>query len=194
MPATDIVVPLMEGFEEIEAVTIIDVLRRAGLKVVTAGIAVGPVRGAHGIVVAAEAALAGIDPARVRMVVLPGGMPGAAHLTEDEHVQRIVRGVAAHDGYTAAICAAPMALAAADVIRGRRVTCYPGFESHLVGGVVVDDRVVVDGTLITSRGPGTSLEFALTLVGLLQGEDAEGKLARGMIVARSAQVQVQRAL
>jgi 4-methyl-5(b-hydroxyethyl)-thiazole monophosphate biosynthesis len=186
MQGSDVVVPLMEGFEEIEAVTIIDVLRRAGVKVVSAGTAAGPVRGAHGIAITADARLADIDPANVRMVILPGGMPGATHLSEDEDVQRIVRGVAAHRGYTAAICAAPIALAAADVIRGRRVTCYPGFESHLAGGEVVTDRVVVDGTLITSRGPGTALEFALTLVGVLQGEEAEGKLARGMIVARPA--------
>jgi 4-methyl-5(b-hydroxyethyl)-thiazole monophosphate biosynthesis len=186
MQATDVLVPLMDGFEEIEAVTIIDVLRRAELSVIVASTVAGPVRGSHGIVVQADAALAEVDVSRLRLVVLPGGMPGASHLAEDADVQRIVRAVAAKQGMTAAICAAPMALAAAGVVGGKRVTCYPGFESHMTGSHVVDERVVVDGSVVTSRGPGTALEFALVLVGLLQGSSASAKLAKTMIVAQPA--------
>ena len=180
----DILVPLLPGFEEIEAVTVIDVLRRAELPVRVGGREVGPVRGSHGIEVYAEVALAEVDPASLQMVALPGGMPGAANLAEDPTVQSLVRALAGAGDYTAAICAAPMALAAAGVHEGKKVTCYPGFESHLDGAEVVEDRVVVDGKVVTSRGPGTALEFALSLVGLLAGSEREAALERGMLVRR----------
>ena len=178
-----VVVPLLPGFEEIEAVTIIDVLRRAELRVLVASTATGPVRGSHDIEVAADAALASIAADAVDMIALPGGMPGAAALARDPEVQRLIRELAAAGKYTCAICAAPIALAAAGVHRGKRVTCYPGFEPQLEGGTLVEDRVVVDGTLVTSRGPGTALEFALALVGILRGATAQAELAKRMIVA-----------
>ncbi len=178
-----VVVPLLPGFEEIEAVTIIDVLRRAELRVLVASTAAGPVRGSHDIEVAADTPLASIAADAVDMIALPGGMPGAANLARDPEVQRLVRELAAAGKYTCAVCAGPIALAAAGVHRGKRVTCYPGFESKLDGGTVVEDRVVVDGTVVTSRGPGTALEFALALVGVLRGQTAKAELARRMLVA-----------
>jgi protein deglycase len=168
-----VLIPLLEGFEEIEAVTLIDVLRRAEQEVIVAGDQVGPVPGAHGIAVSAERALAEIVAAELDAIVLPGGMPGARHLAEHEIVQRLLRELAAADKLLAAICAGPIALAAAGVHLGRRLTCYPGFEGRVAGGTIVQDRVVVDGKLVTSRGPGTALEMALTLVGLLAGRDAQ---------------------
>lgn len=182
-----VVVPLLPGFEEIEAVTIIDVLRRAEVRVLVASTAAGPVRGSHDIEVVADTPLASIavsgsaDP--VDMIALPGGMPGAANLARDPEVQRLIRELAAAGKYTCAVCAAPIALAAAGVHRGKRVTCYPGFESQLEGGTLVEDRVVVDGTVVTSRGPGTALEFALALVGILRGQTAQAEQARRMLVA-----------
>ena len=177
-----VLVPLLPGFEEIEAVTIIDVLRRAEVPVRIASSSAGPVRGSHGIEVTAEAALDEVAADDLAMIALPGGMPGADHLARHPAVQRLVRELAATDRFTAAICAAPIALAAAGLHRGKRVTCFPGFEDRLDGATPVADPVVVDGTLVTSRGPGTALEFALTLVELLRGRSARAELARRMLV------------
>jgi 4-methyl-5(b-hydroxyethyl)-thiazole monophosphate biosynthesis len=177
-----VVVPILPGFEEIEAVAIIDVLRRAEIRVLVASSAPGPVRGSHDIELAADTALAEVSVDAVDMIALPGGMPGAANLARDPEVQRLVRELAAAGKYTCAVCAAPIALAAAGVHRGKRVTCYPGFEDQLAGGTVVEDRVVVDGTLVTSRGPGTAVEFALALVGILRGPTARAELAKRMLV------------
>ena len=177
-----VIVPLMEGFEEIEAVTIIDVLRRADLDVRVAGDQVGAVRGAHGISVVVDCELADVDPATVSMVVLPGGMPGASHLRENPDVQALLQVVDGADGYVAAICAAPIALAAAGVITGKRVTCYPGYESELEGAHFVEDRVAIDEHLVTSRGPGTAMEFALELVALLEDEKRADVLREQMLV------------
>lgn len=179
-----VVVPLRPGFEEIEAVAIIDILRRAEVRVLIASTTSGPVRGSHDIEVAADTALASIAADAVDMIALPGGMPGAAHLARDPEVQRLIRELAESGKYTCAVCAAPIALAAAGVHRGKRVTCYPGFEDQLAGGTLVEDRVVVDGTLVTSRGPGTAVEFALALVGILRGHTVESELAKRMLVAR----------
>jgi protein deglycase len=182
MKATKVVVPLAPGFEEIEAVTIVDVLRRAGLEVVTVGLATGPSKGAHGIAVAPDCMIEVVDPADVVMVVLPGGLPGATNLRDDARVQRLLRDAAARGAYTAAICAAPIALAQAGLDRGRRMTSYPGFAKDLAAAQYVEDRVVVDGKVVTSRGPGTAMEFALTLVGLLKGDDVAAELKKGMLV------------
>ncbi len=185
MTTTDsmaVVVPLLPGFEEIEAVTIIDVLRRAEVRVLVASSAPGPVRGSHDIELVADSALAAVSADTVDMIALPGGMPGATHLARDPEVQRLVRELAAAGKYTCAVCAAPIALAAAGVHRGKRITCYPGFEDQLAGGTVVEDRVVVDGTLVTSRGPGTAVEFALALVAILRGQTARAELAKRMLV------------
>jgi 4-methyl-5(b-hydroxyethyl)-thiazole monophosphate biosynthesis len=123
-----VAVLLAEGFEEIEAVTIIDVLRRAGIEVTTLGVASQSVTGSHGITIEADALLAqGVDRPW-DLVVLPGGMPGAAHLRDDENVQALLRRQGARDGLVAAICAAPMALGQAGLLEGRRATSYPTFE------------------------------------------------------------------
>ena len=179
----NVLVPLLPGFEEIEAITIIDVLRRAEVNVRVASTRVGPVKGAHEIDVVADTALEDVAAEHLDMIVLPGGMPGASNLARDPIVQRLVKELAAAGKFTCAICAAPIALAAAGVHRGKRVTCYPGFEDKLEGGTHVAERVVVDGTVVTSRGPGTALEFALTLVELLRGKVVRGELAKGMLVA-----------
>jgi 4-methyl-5(b-hydroxyethyl)-thiazole monophosphate biosynthesis len=178
-----VLVPLLPGFEEIEAITIIDVLRRAEVNVRVGSSRIGPVKGAHEIDVVADTALEDVASEHLDMIVLPGGMPGASHLARDPIVQRLVKELAAAGKFTCAICAAPMALAAAGVHRGKRVTCYPGFEDKLEGGTHVAERVVVDGTVVTSRGPATALEFALTLVELLRGKGVRGELARGLLAA-----------
>ena len=184
MTGHTVLVPLLSGFEEIEAVTIIDVLRRAEVPVLIAGAEVGPVEGSHGIAVRADVALRDVKAKELVMIALPGGMPGSKHLAENADVTRLLREVQAGGGYTCAICAAPMALAAAGAHQGHFVTSYPGFASYLKGAEYVEDRVVVDRRVVTSRGPGTALEFALTLVGLLRTAEVERQLQERMLVSR----------
>jgi len=161
---------LAEGFEEIEAVTIADVLRRAEVSVTLAAVRDSPVRGSHAISVSADTTLDRVDANEFDAVVLPGGMPGAKHLAEDARVLEIVRRFVEQKKLTAAICAAPTVLQAAGVLDGVRATSYPGFK--LPSARYVEAPVVEDGAIITSRGPGTAIEFSLALVGRLKGAPA----------------------
>lgn len=182
-----VLVPLAEGFEEIEAVTIVDVLRRAGLRVVVAGLQPGPVRGAHGMELGTDAELGAVDPATVGSIVLPGGMPGTTNLMEDERVLGLVRRLHAAGKPTAAICAAPMVLAAAGVLGGTRATSHPSVRERLgPAEVVADERVVRSGRVLTSQGPGTALEFALALVEDLRGPTVARELAAAMVAGAAA--------
>jgi 4-methyl-5(b-hydroxyethyl)-thiazole monophosphate biosynthesis len=174
---------LADGFEEIEAVTIVDVLRRAEVAVTTAALGKSPVTGAHGIALVADRALDGLSVADFDAVVLPGGMPGSRHLKEDARVLSLLRQAMSTQKTVAAVCAAPIALEAAGVLAGRRATSYPGHE--LPSASYSEERVVIDGNLVTSRGPGTALEFALALVEKLAGADVKERLARAMLVSGS---------
>ena len=178
-----VVVPLVDGFEEIEAVTIIDVLRRADIPVTVVGKQRGLVRGSHGIAVEVDRAMSEIDASSVTMLVLPGGLPGSNTLASDAEVQALVRAVAAR-AKVAAICAAPIALGAAGVVTGKTATCYPGHEERVTGATMVSDRVVVDGEIATGKGVGAAMEFALTLVGILKDGAAEAELERTMLFVR----------
>ena len=181
-PGERILVPLAEGFEEIEAVTIVDVLRRAELEVTVAGLVPGPVRGSHGIPVTPDAHLGDLDTLTFTMVVLPGG-PGTKNLAQDERVLAVVRRLAAEGQRTAAICAAPLVLHAAGVIEGVPVTSHPSVRGKLPGAIVRDrPRVVRSGPIVTSQGAGTAMEFALALVADLRGEARAAELAAAMVV------------
>lgn len=175
-----VLVPLAEGFEELEAVTIIDVLRRAGIEVVVASLAGSPVTGSHGIRLAADTPLAALVEQEFDMIALPGGMPGAEHLKKDARIAEIIRRLHGKGRPVAAICAAPMVLAAAGVLDGRRATSYPGFLDDATRASVVDEAVVVDRGVITSRGPGTALDFALALVEELSGPAARATIESGL--------------
>jgi 4-methyl-5(b-hydroxyethyl)-thiazole monophosphate biosynthesis len=166
--------PLAEGFEEIEAVTVIDLLRRAGIEVRTATLAGPRVMGSHGIVMEADIALDAAEAADYDMIVLPGGMPGAEHLRQDARVIALLRRFAGEGRYTAAICAAPGVLAHAGLLDGRRATSFPGFlnGASAPGIGLSEEPVVVDGKVVTSRGPGTAIEFSLALIELLSGRAA----------------------
>jgi 4-methyl-5(b-hydroxyethyl)-thiazole monophosphate biosynthesis len=180
--AERILVPLAEGFEEIEAVTIVDVLRRAGLDVTVAGLAPGPVAGAHGIAVTPDAELGSIDASSFTMIVLPGGTTGTRNLAADERVLSIVRRLSSEGRRTAAICAAPLVLHAAGVLAGVPVTSHPSVREKLSGAVVrAEPRVVRSGPVTTSQGAGTAMEFALALVADLCGEARAAELARAMV-------------
>jgi 4-methyl-5(b-hydroxyethyl)-thiazole monophosphate biosynthesis len=182
-----IVVPLAPGFEEIEAVTIIDVLRRAELAVFVAGLEPGPILGAHGIPVGTDGDLADVDHADVAMIVLPGGMPGTTRLAEDERVLALLRVLHESGRPVAAICAAPLVLARAGILEGREATSHPSVRDRLAGARVLDaPRVVRSGTVLTSQGPGTALEFALAIVRDRAGDAKADALARAMLAPQPA--------
>lgn len=174
---------LANGFEEIEAVTLIDVLRRADLEVTTLGVDTLTPRGSHDIEVRADALLADRSNEPWDVVILPGGMPGAAALRDHAEVQALLKRQIEGGKEVAAICAAPIALGAAGVLEGKRATCFPGFEDGLTGASHSTDRVVQDGNVVTSRGPGTAMELALTLVERHAGSEKARSLKQKMLVA-----------
>lgn len=180
-----VLVPLADGCEELEAVTIIDLLRRAGIEVTTAGLKPGIVKASRGVQLVPDVTLDVALQDSYDMVVLPGGMPGAAHLKDDPRILDLVRRMAAEGKYTAAICAAPTVLLEAGVLAGRQATSYPGFLDALnpPGVKVSVAPVVADGTVITSRGPGTAMDFALALVETLQGSEVRDKVEAGLVRA-----------
>jgi 4-methyl-5(b-hydroxyethyl)-thiazole monophosphate biosynthesis len=179
-----VLVPLADGFEEIEAITVVDLLRRAGIEVSTAGLAGRSVTGSHDIRVEADTTLDAALSNAYDMIVLPGGMPGAQRLREDARVKRLVADQARGGKYTAAICAAPSVLAAAGVLDGKSATSFPGFlDPAATPGLSLSKApVVVDGHVVTSRSAGTALDFALSLIELLAGrkarDDVEARLHR----------------
>lgn len=168
---TKVLIPLAQGCEELEAVTVIDILRRAGIQVITAGLETGPVRASRGTVLLPDATLDDALENEFDMIVLPGGMPGSEHLKNDKRVIASLQKAAAEGKYIAAICAAPMALHAADLLQGKKATSFSGVLDAMPGShTYMNDRVVVDGRIVTSKGPGTAMDFALTLVELLVGK------------------------
>ncbi len=186
-----VLVPLAPGFEELEAVTIVNLLRRAGIDVVTAGLIPGLVTGARGMPIqpdaTLDAVLAQLSGHPFDMIVLPGGMPGAEHLKNDARIQSLLQQMAAAGKYTAAICAAPIALAQAGLLDGRRATSYPGFIDTLAipGCRCLTEAVVVDDLVVTSRGPGTAMDFALTLIELLADRATRDRVEAGLVRART---------
>lgn len=170
-----VLVPLAPGFEEIEAITVIDILRRAEVNVIVAGLVEGAITASRGVVIQPDVMLDDVLSSSFDMIVLPGGMPGAEHLRDDGRVQGMLEGLYEQGKYIAAICAAPIALEAAGLLQGKRVTSFPGcLKAKSKDFDYVDEAVVVDGKVITSQGPGTALDFALKLVELLCG-DAQRK-------------------
>lgn len=168
MRTKKVIMPLAPGFEEIEALAVVDILRRAGAEVVVAGTVEGPVEGRNRIRVIPDTTLdkAGLE---FDMVVLPGGAAGTENLKRDSRVKRLVEELYAKGRLVTAICAAPTVLSAAGVTKDRRVTSHPGVRAEIIAAVVSDERVVVDGNVITSQGPGTAIEFAFRLVEELFG-------------------------
>lgn len=176
---------VVDGFEEIEAITVVDVLRRAGVQTSLLGVVHRKVTGNHGITVNVDASLGDVIAlgSRFDVVVLPGGMPGAAALRDSDVVKGFMLDQRGRGAVMAAICAAPIALARFGILQGRRATCFPGFEGQLDGATVVTDQAVVsDDDVVTSRGPGTALAFALALVARLMGEAVATELGKRMLV------------
>ncbi len=177
-----ICVLLANGFEEIEAVTILDVLRRAGEDAQMVGVDSQDVLGSHNIRLHTDLGIQAAKDQRWDLIVLPGGMPGAATLRDHPDVQMLLKQQHQQGGRLAAICAAPMALAKAGLLQGKRATCFPGFEDKLMGAKFEERDVVEDGLITTSRGPATAIAFALSLVEQLQGATSVAKLRRQLLV------------
>jgi 4-methyl-5(b-hydroxyethyl)-thiazole monophosphate biosynthesis len=181
---TRAIVLLAEDFEEIEAVTPIDVLRRAGVEVTVAGLRSGPLRAARGTVIVPDVALDDAPPGPWDAVVLPGGMPGAERLGADARVLGLVRENLEAGRLVGAICAAPATVLGENgLLEGHRATCHPALADRL-GRPRDEGRVVVDGNLVTSQGPGTAMEFALTLVAELLGEAKAEEINAPMFAIR----------
>lgn len=176
-------IAVADGVEDLECVTLIDVLRRADIEVLVASIEERRmITCARGTRLTADAMLVDVLAQDFDLIVLPGGMPGAQHLADFEPLAERVRKQAKAGELFAAICAAPaLALQRYGVLRQRRMTCYPAFSDRLSGCTFVDDAVVVDGNCITSQGPGTALAFALTLVEQLVGRGTRTEVAKAML-------------
>ena len=178
-----ILVPLADGCEELEAITITDILARAGAKVITAGLLSGPVKASRGARLIPDTTLVDLIDETFDLIVLPGGLPGADYLAEDPILRTMLKNQHQHEKLIGAICAAPRALAAAGILTGRNITCYPGSMDHLTGTWTLTERAIeIDNHIFTGRGPGVALDFALKLVEQLYGQekrtDVESALAR----------------
>ncbi len=178
-----VLIHLANGFEEIEAITPIDVLRRAGCEVVTVSVTgKHEVIGAHGITVLADKLFAEQDYDHADMILLPGGQPGSDNLNRHEGLKQQIIAFDHLGKLLAAICAAPLVLGSAGVLKGKRATCYPGVESRLTGATYTGNAVEVDGHIITGKGPGLALIFSLTLVEKLVGKSKVEELKKAMIL------------
>lgn len=178
-----VLVPMAEGFEEIEAISIIDVLRRADIEVIMGTLNEHlMVTGAHGITVHADRPIKGLRVDELDMIVLPGGWGGTKALAADGNVQNLLKAMDAKGKVIGAICAAPYALEAAGVLK-EGYTCYPGIENELTtsGFVGAQQAVVESANVITSRGPGSAICFALAIVKKLKGFEASEKLRSGLL-------------
>jgi 4-methyl-5(b-hydroxyethyl)-thiazole monophosphate biosynthesis len=178
-----VLVPLAPGFEEIEAITIIDILRRAGIDVVVAGTQPGPIVASRTTSHLADCTLDDVRAEEFDMIVLPGGQPGATNLRNDPRVRRIIETLQARNGRMAAICAAPTVLAACGVLRDRKATSHPSVRSEVAAAArtTSDERVVVDGPVVTSQAAGSAMEFAFKLVEILCGPDKAAEINRGVL-------------
>ena len=174
---------LAEGFEEIEALTPVDVLRRAGLSVETVSVMEEQVvTGAHGVPVLADKMFADINPEDAEMILLPGGMPGATNLDAHEGLSQMILDFAKEEKPLAAICAAPLVFGNRGLLQDKKATCYPGFETYLQGADYTAALVEKDGNFITAKGPGAALEFAFDIVEKYCGCQMVNVLKHGMMI------------
>lgn len=178
-----VLVPLAQGCEELEAVTIIDLLRRGGIEVITAALDNQPVTASRGTVLLADTTLDQVLDETFDMIVLPGGLPGADHLAQDERLRALLQRHAESGHWTAAICAAPKVLARAGLLDGRTATHYPGAlaPSDAPQARLTTAPVVVDERVVTGRGPGSAMDFALQLIELLQDRDCREGVERDLM-------------
>ncbi|MBT5230028.1 MAG: DJ-1/PfpI family protein [Methylococcales bacterium] len=179
-----VLVPLAQGCEELEAVTIIDLLRRADISVTTAGLDEKPVTASRGVILLADKTLDQCTDELYDMVVLPGGLPGSDYLNDDPRIQKVLTNTINDGHYVAAICAAPKVLANAGLLNNKRATSYPGvLDEMALPSTTLDSisPVIQDGLVITSRGPGTAMDFALKLIEVLAGKERRLDVEKGLV-------------
>lgn len=172
---------LAEGFEEVEALAPLDLIRRAGLEIKTVGVGSKTVVGSHGIPVVADITENEFSDNAPDMVILPGGMPGTKNLDASAIVHKAIADAVKNDAYVCAICAAPMILGKLGLLREKNAVCYPGFEEYLDGAILPDKKVVRDGKVITAKGMGAAIEFGLAIVSVLKDEKTAEDLATATI-------------
>ena len=179
----NVLVPLAEGFEELEAITVIDLLRRANFNVTTAGLDANPVRASRQNVIIPDTSIDQVMQDQFDLIVLPGGLPGADNLRDNEQVQSLIKQQHSQNKKIAAICAAPKALAAAGILQGKKITCYPGAldQTDKTGFNISGNDIVIDGNITTSRGPGTAMDFALSLIEQLANRELRDSVAAQMV-------------
>lgn len=173
---------LANGFEEVEALLPLDLLRRAKIEVTTVGVGGGCIEGAHGIRVCADITDKELDDDAPDGVILPGGMPGTLNLDASAAVHRMLDAAEARGALIAAICAAPSVLGGRGTLRGKRAVCFPGFEDTLCGAVLSNERAVRDGNIITAVGMGAAAEFGILIVSAIKGEELAASLARSALL------------
>ncbi len=178
-----VLVPLADGCEELEAVTVIDLLRRAEIDVVTAGLKDGAVKASRGVVLVPDTTLDHALETDYDMVVLPGGLPGADYLDQDPRIQALLKNMSVSDKKIAAICAAPKVLVTAGLLENKSATSYPGVldKMDVPGLTYTGEAVTKDGNIITSRGPGTAMDFALTLIEVLLGTEKRDSVETALV-------------
>lgn len=178
-----VLVPLAQGCEELEAVTIIDLLRRAEFDVTVAGLQDGPVKASRGVNLVPDTTLDAALEQDYDMVVLPGGLPGSDHLDADERLRALLKKMAESGKFVGAICAAPKALANAGLLAGKKATSYPGVldTMNLADVTVTGSRVEIDGKIVTSRGPGTAMDFALSIIEQLAGQEKRKQVEDALV-------------
>ena len=178
-----VLIPLAQGCEELEAITVIDLLRRAGIEVITAGLDDRPVTASRGVRITPDTTLETVLEDAFDLVVLPGGLPGADHLDNDPRIKALLVQQVQSDKKVAAICAAPKVLASAGLLENKRTTAYPGTleNLYLPHTEVSSINLLVDGNVTTSRGPGTAMDFALNLIEQLVGKDKRDEVETGLV-------------
>ncbi len=176
-----VLVLLANGFEEIEALAPVDMLRRAGVEVKICGIDTKTVVGAHKISVECDVLPCEVELDKINLLILPGGMPGAINLDKSEFTDRAITAVNKNGGRLAAICAAPLILGRRGLLKGREATCYPGFENELEGAIISEKSVVTHGNITTARGMGVALEFSKELISLLVSKECSEKISNSIM-------------
>lgn len=176
-----VLIPLAPGFEEIEALAVVDILRRGGVEVIMAGTVENPIEGRNRIKVLADVSLDSVKNQDFDMIVLPGGAVGTENLKKDVRIKELVEGLYKKGRLVAAICAAPTVLSAIGVTAGKTVTSHPTVRAKLDKEKISDERIVVDGNIITSQGPGTAIEFAFKLVEVLLGKEKVAEVNKGVL-------------
>ena len=177
-----VAVILADGFEEVEAIAIIDVLRRARIDTVVAGLHTGHITSARTVKVIPDTVIDTVKADDFDMIVLPGGQPGSDNLNADPRVKELISSFSLKGKLIGAICAAPMVLAGAGILQGKRATSYPSYKDRLGGALYEETPVVTDGNVLTSRGAGTALSFGLAIVERLVSKEKAQKIKEAMLI------------